>query len=306
MMSTFDILGLGVVAVDDLVYVEAYPSPNAKVRVLDRERQCGGLTATALVAAARLGVRCAFGGTLGNDDLSQYAIQTLRREGIDLTFLQQTETARPAYSTIIIDESRQTRNIFVDLRQAVGVADDWPPVEVIQRCRALFVDHIGIVGAIRAARLARRMGIPVVADIESDSQQCSELVELVDHLILSQEFACQYTGLTDPAQLVNRFWRPDRSTVVITCGGAGCWYRTNGDDFDQAASHFPAFSVKVVDTTGCGDVFHGAYTAALVKGLTGLERIRFASAAAALKATRRGGQAGAPRLAALEEFLNRK
>ena len=50
----FDILGLGCVAVDDLIYVEAFPSADAKTPVLRTDRQCGGLTATALVAGARL------------------------------------------------------------------------------------------------------------------------------------------------------------------------------------------------------------------------------------------------------------
>jgi sulfofructose kinase len=58
-----------------------------------------------------------------------------------------------------------------------------------------------------------------------------------------------------------------------------------------------------VDPTGCGDVFHGAYAATLAQGLDLVERIRWASAAAALKATRAGGQAGIPARTAVEEFL---
>jgi sugar/nucleoside kinase (ribokinase family) len=69
-------------------------------------------------------------------------------------------------------------------------------------------------------------------------------------------------------------------------------------------AHQPAFPVAVVDTTGCGDVFHGAYAAGLVRGLGVMERVRLAAAAAALKATRPGGQAGAPTLAEVEQFLN--
>src|SRR5512133_1848243 len=84
-MEPIDILGLGGVAVDDLVFVEAYPPADAKVVVARRERHCGGLTATALVAAARLGARCAYGGILGDDELSRFVEQTLVREGIDVS-----------------------------------------------------------------------------------------------------------------------------------------------------------------------------------------------------------------------------
>ena len=85
----------------------------------------------------------------------------------------------------------------------------------------------------------------------------------------------------------------------MTCGAAGSWYR------DEAGPprHQPAFPVSVVDTTGCGDVFHGAYAAALARGLDLAARVRFAAAAAALKATRAGGQAGIPTRAATEAFL---
>jgi sulfofructose kinase len=88
--------------------------------------------------------------------------------------------------------------------------------------------------------------------------------------------------------------------VVITGGAKGCWYRGSGE---EEARHLPAFRVKAVDTTGCGDVFHGAYAAALLEPGSLVERLRFASAVAALKATRTGGQAGIPTRAAVVSFL---
>ena len=81
----FDVLGFGSVAVDDLIYVESYPPADAKAPVLRTQRQCGGLTATALVAAARLGSSCAYAGVLGDDELSLFTIERMRQEGIDLT-----------------------------------------------------------------------------------------------------------------------------------------------------------------------------------------------------------------------------
>ena len=87
MKPAFDVLGLGCTAVDDLLYVAAFPAVETKVQVRKRERQCGGLTATALVAASRLGARCAFAGVLGDDEHSRFVIDTLDREGIDLSCL---------------------------------------------------------------------------------------------------------------------------------------------------------------------------------------------------------------------------
>lgn len=131
--------------------------------------------------------------------------------------------------------------------------------------------------------------------------QFSELLALVDHLIVSLAFAKKLTGEAEPAVAARKLWRDDRRAVVVTCGADGCWH------VDAASvsrpCHQPAYRVQVVDTTGCGDVFHGAYATGLVRGLPLLERIRFASAAAALKATQYGGQAGIPSRTAVEEFL---
>src|SRR5262249_55127931 len=167
MDSNFDILGLGCVAVDDLLYVPSFPSPDSKMQIVRRERQCGGLTATALVAAARLGSRCAYAGTLGQDDLSQYVVDSLHNEGIDVAYVQQRPGARPIYSVVIVDADRQTRTILYDLEGALGAQEDWPPADVIRAARILFIDHFGTEGMIRAAKIGHEAGIPVVADFEA-------------------------------------------------------------------------------------------------------------------------------------------
>ena len=172
---SIDILGLGAVAVDDLLYVQEYPPANQKVLIQHRERHGGGLTATALVAASRLGVSCAYAGMLGTDELSQFVISALEKEGIDLTWLKTLPDARPVYSLVVVDHSGQ-RNIFVDLNCLAGAAEDWPPAEIIRSCRLLFVDQLGLPGMLRAARIARAQAIPVVADLEIDvgSQQARQ------------------------------------------------------------------------------------------------------------------------------------
>ncbi|MSU36560.1 MAG: hypothetical protein EXS36_15970 [Pedosphaera sp.] len=298
----FDVLGLGAVAVDDLIYVDEFPAPDLKVHVQSTARQCGGLAATALVAAARLGARCAYAGTIGTDELSIFALHQLRRESIDLKHIRQTETARVFHSRIIVGRKNGTRNIFSDGHGVVGAAPAWPPAAVIQSTRVLLVDHVGVRGMLRASRIARRAGIPIVGDLERNSGPgFAELFEFVDHLIVSQEFAARHTGRTNPAQEIRRLWNGHRQTVIITDGPRGCWYVDQVNP--RSATHLPAFAVEAIDTTGCGDVFHGAYAAALAEGLPLVERIRFSSAAAALKATLPGGQSGIPNRKRLQRFL---
>ena len=299
----FDVLGFGAVAVDDLLYVEEYPPAESKVQVLDRRRQCGGLTGTALVAAARLGCSCAYVGVLGDDELSRFVVDGLAREGIDLDWHVRRADARPAHSTIIVEGRRKTRTIFSSLDGTLGADPLGPEPELIRSAGTLLVDHHGLEGTIRAARIARESGVGVVADLERDpGGPFDELLGLVDHLIISRRFARVLTAAEDPARAAEELYSPQRRAVVVTCGSAGCWYV--GETCGEAARHLPAFPVDVVDTTGCGDVFHGAYAAVLARGGDLRRRVVFASAAAALKATKRGGQAGCPTGEAVNVFLS--
>jgi len=300
-LPSWDVLGLGCAAVDELLYVETYPAPDEKTLVLRREFQCGGLTATALVAAARLGARCAFGGYLGADAASRMICESFAEEGVDFTLAVRDANAGIVRSTVVVAVDG-TRNIFYQAHGRIGAHDTQPEDRIVTGARVLLVDQFGIEGNIRAARLARRAGRAVVADIEDGSSpRLGELLALVDHLVLSEGFAMRLTRADSPAKAASLLWCEDRAAVVVTCGSRGCWFLEPGDSTPR---HQPAFPVKVVDTTGCGDIFHGAYAAALARGASLADRVRFASAAAGLKAERPGGQKGIPRLEEVRAFLS--
>ena len=300
MTDRFDVLGIGVVSIDDLLYVSKFPSPDEKVPVRRSERQCGGLTGTALVAAAKLGARCGFGGLLGHDELSATVEAAFICHGVDVSPAVRREDARPVHAVIVVAETGHTRNIFFDLTAAIGADVAGPSEDVIRDSRVLFIDSVGVEGGLRAVAIARSAQRPVVADFEHDDHpQFASLMDQVDHLVLSEGFAKRITGAVSGLIATRELWNANRKVVVVTCGPAGVWYTGDGRDIEAQA----AFRVDVVDTTGCGDVFHGAYAAALARG-DGLEaRVRFAAAAAALKATKAGGQAGAPTREQVERFL---
>jgi sugar/nucleoside kinase (ribokinase family) len=256
----------------------------------------------ALAAAARLGCRSAYAGTLGHDELSQFVLDWFQQEGIDTQYVCLRDDARPIRSVVVVDESRQTRAILFDTEGVFGADPLWPQEELIRSARVLFVDHYGIEGMIRAAGVARSAGIPVIADLEAgESPLLPDLLRLVDHLLLSRDFACSLSGETEPALAARALWAAGRRAVVVTCGSDGCWHLSGhgGQPLHQAA-----FAVHAVNTTGCGDVFHGAYAAALVDGLDVPAAVRFASAAAALKAAHCGAGAGLPSRAEVEALLN--
>jgi len=301
MKARFDILGLGCAAVDDLLYVNRYPRPDTKVHVNNRQRYCGGLTATALVSAARLGAKCVYAGVLGEDADSQFVLAALRREGVNIGHVKRRRGARPIRALVVVDLRGRTRTVLYEADGVIGADPEWPPVGIIRASRVLFVDRFGTPGMIRAARVAREAGIPVVGDFErAGTPRLRQLLPLVNHLVVSWEFARDTTGMRRPAQAVAGLLRKGQEVVVITCGEQGCWFLQAGQ---KKAVHRPAFRVKTADTTGCGDVFHGAYAAGLSARLPLEERLAWASAAAALKAQGPGGPDGIPTRARVERFL---
>ncbi len=295
----WDILGLGVVAVDDLVYLASFPQADSKMPVQARGRQGGGLTGTALVAAARLGAKTAYGGILGDDELSLYTIRELEREGIDCAPITYHAEARPCHSLVLVDQSTGQRTILYSTEGMMPRQPEQVDEAVVRACRLLFVDSTTGYGGVRAVELAHAHGIQAVGDVERLTVPgTEELMRQLDHLIVGIQLAQQVTGMSEPEQMV-RALGDGRACCAVTAGDRGCWY-TEGS---SAVRHVPAYHVEVVDTTGCGDVFHGAYAACIARGETVAAAIQVATATAAIKATQPGGRAGIPDRATVERFL---
>lgn len=298
-MKTRDVLGLGCATIDELFFVDEFPNPDAKTLVKSSQIQGGGLGATALVAGARIGANCAFAGMLGFDETSRRVAQILENEGVSTDLVAWREDAAAIRSLIFVDETHQTRNIFFQKPGLIGAAPDSPSESEIEASRVLFVDHYGGAGNTRACEIARRCGVSIVADFErSNVPHFEEFWTLVDHLILSRAFAQKLTNQTEIEKVLRALWNPNRAVVTVTCGADGSWSLEHG-----AVSHQSAHAIDVVDTTGCGDVFHGVYAATLAWNWPLEKRLKWASLAAALKARSVGAQAGIPSREEIEKCL---
>ncbi len=300
MKLTWDVLGIGTAAVDDLLYVDRFPAPNSKISIVRSTRQGGGQTATAIAAAARQGAQTAFCCHLGWDDLSMYTVNELEKEGVDCSPCVRDQQGSPYHSVIIVDLSTHTRTILHN------VGNICPPVKaitssLIRNTRVLLLDDNSRQAGIKAAKIAKTLDIPVVADIEVDPPpETRELIPLVDHLIINAEFGELLSGRKDCGDMAVDLSVP-RASVVITDGERGCWISEHGGP----ACHIPGWKVDVLDTTGCGDVFHGSFAAALSRGEEVHQAAMTANATAALKATQPGGRQGIPSLMEVREFLGK-
>ncbi|NNM85171.1 MAG: hypothetical protein HKL96_05370 [Phycisphaerales bacterium] len=284
--QVYDVLAIGISAVDDILMVAHYPPQGVKTPVLTTSRHGGGLACTAIAAAATLGGKTAFVGRLGDDGLSIYIRDILEKRGVDISHIVGDSTGQPYHSRIIIDQSTGERTIFYDERHFKPVQADDIPMRLLESSAVVLLDYIGGPESIDLVRKARKAHRPVVIDMEGRPAQAGPLLDEVDHLVVSDEFARWCSGQSSPGASCDALARTRRAATVVTAGAAGCWWT---DRPDRPAVHVPAFAVRVVDTNGCGDTFHGAYALAIARNLSIAGAVLFASACAALKASGAGG-----------------
>jgi sulfofructose kinase len=298
--TSIDVLGLGSVTVDFVGTVKAWPGKGAK-KMLDSFTICdGGLVGTALVASARLGGKTAFAGKLGRSEMARRALGALRRESVDTSFVVETDDAEPIIAFILTDSTDGQRTIFWTRRNVqYPMPWEFPDKNWFRRTAVLLIDFESGFAGIEVAKTAKQHNIPVVIDVERDEPHVAEAMSVSSHIIVSEEFAGGYTGGGNVAEMLAALRSDPEQVVIITRGEKGCVGSSSEGDFE-----LPAFDVDVVDTTGCGDAFHGAFALAIAKGQPVVSAARFASGAAALCATQLGGRAGIPTAEQLEQFLS--
>jgi sugar/nucleoside kinase (ribokinase family) len=289
------VIGLGVACLDQLLLWEDAGESVADGRIVDWDMQGGGMIGTGLVAVARLGGRAELWGVVGSDWIGDAIIAGLQEEGVDTSRVLRPAESRGPMVTVCVDKPTGERY----LKRAFGFSSsEQPPVrkDRLRSAGCLLVDGMFHGAAMDAARAAQRLGVPVVGDFGWHTDNTRELVPHVGHAIVSERFARQIADDLQDACEAIRSMGPEH--VAVTLGERGLFW-LEGDTFGR----MDAFPVEVVDTTGAGDVFHGAYCYALTQGFELESNLAFASATAALKCRCLGGRAGIPGRGEVEQFL---
>lgn len=288
-----DVLCAGHASWDLILTVDHHPGPDEKCFASALTGAGGGPASNAAVTVARLGGRAAFAGRLGEDHYGRLHLEELRAEGV-IPIVVQGGGATPLSVILVKPDGRRT---------VVTHKEDTPSPDAgsldfskLEPTAALFDGHEMAISSILASYAARRR-IPMVLDAGSVHGGTVELARAVDFLIASEKFARDFTGESDPVKAVAKL-AETAPFAAVTLGARGCVWRGR-----EGAGALPAIPVDAVDTTGAGDIFHGAFALEIARGAKPVAALELASAAAALGCAKLGARAGIPTRKELDAFL---
>lgn len=288
---------VGITVQDRLYYLAELPDGGGKYVAHDYREIGGGPAATAAVAAARLGAQVDFIGRVGDDATGNALLAELESYGVNTALSRRYANARSSQSAILVDSYGE--RIIIN-HPSPDLPDDaqWLTKIDFSHYDVVLADVRWHQGVLTAFTLARQAGVTTLLDADVTPQDIRPLVALADHAAFSEPGLLRMTGENDTDMALLLAANDTNGHVYVTRGQKGCYWLEGGQQ-----QHQPGFEVDVVDTTGAGDVFHGALAVALGQKSTIALAVRYANAVAALKCTRPGGRAGIPDCDQTDSFL---
>lgn len=293
-MQNIDVLCVGATSYDFVFWVQHHPKPDEKISADTIVRCGGGPASNASVMVSRMRLKSAFAGYLGSDLFGRLHLEELHSAGVNTEFVIRGDFPTPVSSVIVKPTGERS---VVNHRLADSTLHhDRIDFSSINPRVILFDGHEPDL-SFSLLNYARAKGIITVLDAGSLNKGTSELFDKVDHLVCSEAFAYEFSGTSSPDSAVEKIISHAPS-VVITLGKNGLiWKNADGE------GRIPAFPVDVKDTTGAGDVFHGAFAGCLAKETEWNETLLYSSAAAALCCTKLGARTGIPEGVEVKKFL---
>jgi sulfofructose kinase len=293
------IICVGHAALDYVYRIEAFPPHPMKVRSLEHIESGGGMAANAAATIARLGGPAELWSRIGGDSAGQRIHWFLKADGVDTRYVRTFEHARSSTSAVIVDAGGE-RLIIGERDHAMPMDASWLPLERIAEAAAVLSDLRWVEGTREAFREARAHGVPTLLDADlGGAGLLAEFLGLADYAIFSGPALDDFAPHLDERGQLESVLATGARHAGVTRGADGyAWLSQSGK-----SGHQPGFPVEIVDTTGAGDAFHGAYAWALANDRPAAECARIAAAVAALKCRRLGARAGLPTRAELDDFL---
>lgn len=299
--APFDVVGFGVNALDLIAVIDGFPAPDTKVHISEFDMQGGGMTATAMVACARLGLRSRYIGKIGSDLWSRLSLRLISKEGVDVRGVIRARGSPGHVSVVLADRNTGARTLFARRPPDYGVRVDELDRTAITSGRLLHVDGIDADAAAQAIAWAREAGMRVTMDGERAVPGIDEVWPHVDLLVCNPRFLATVSGSPVPEEGLRALAARGPARVAVTLGEAGVLGLAEG-----RFVRLPGFPVVAADTNGAGDVFHGACAIGELRDWPFVWTLTFANAVAAMKCRALGGRAGIPRLGEVRRFLGER
>jgi sugar/nucleoside kinase (ribokinase family) len=256
-----------------------------------------GAAGTAVIAAAKMGLKSLAVGGVGKDLMGDWVLQRLQHFGVDTSCMQQKDGWKTS-SSIVTTRADGSRPAL-HMKGATGdfyVDDDM--LKLVTDARVVHLGGVGLMHAMdkgrnaEVAKQAKATGAITTVDIfagsRDDMPAVASVLPYTDYFLPSIEEAQALTGLADIADTARYFLDHGVTCCVFTLGENGAYYHhADGTHF-----RMPAFDIAVKCTCGCGDAFNAGFAVGLVKGFDPESMVRFAQATSALNATGLGSQAG--------------
>lgn len=296
------IVGIGANVYDTLITLSDFPNEDTKMRADSVQVSGGGPCATGLCAAAKLGAKAAFIGTLSDDLCGQFLMSDMAKYGLDNSFINTVSGYAAFTSCIWLNKKNATRTCVFD-------KGNIPPLELtaeqkhaIAGADILMVDGNELDAAIDGAKTAAANGTKVLYDAGGLYEGVERLLPLTDILIPSAEFAMGHTDTKDIETAAKAIFKKYTPEIVVVTDGKNGGIMYDGNEM----WHYPAFEVEAVDSNGAGDVFHGAFAFGVQTGYDYKKCCIFASAVSALKCTGVGARESVPSFETVIKFLKER
>ena len=294
-----DVVGIGTPYYDMVINVSKMPGLDGAAGANEAFYQGGGKVATAMAAAARLGRSAGMMAKVGENHRGQFIINDFRYNGVDTSAIIVDAPGTSSPFCLSLSEEEHKTRIFIGKE---GTAGELLPEEIdyeyLGKAKYLHLEN-GRPASAAAALFAREHGIVTVIDADNYQEGIVKLLPCLDVFIASEFFYRDMFGDLLYEEGCRKLLEAGPSTAIVTLGSRGSVGMTAQDGFFRTES----FHVPVRDTTGAGDVFHGAYIVGLLEGMDAPECARFASAVSAIKCTCFGGRTGIPNRDTVQRFL---
>jgi sulfofructose kinase len=298
-VKAWDAIGIGLAVRDVSALLARYPRPDEKLRARELHESGGGPAPTALVTLARLGRKTALSATVGDDAVGRFILEGLVRENVDVSAVAVRPDFVSPTSIILVEGGRRT---ILEPPRGVDFPLEWSDVRKLplEDASALLVDARVVEVQTRAARIVREAGGLVVLDCGHPREGVDDLIAETDVAIFSYTYPAALHG-TDVdieaflSEVQKRLPRSGPAVAGVTLGPKGCAILSRERGFIR----LEAPAVDAVDTTGAGDVFHGAFLHAFLKTGSVETSARFANVTASRKC---GGMTGRAPIPAEEEI----